>query len=279
MSSDPTSESDNQESILGKHITWATSSAPDAYVLRVNPESSPKTDPAGPSPLEEMIAQIQIMNITDGRPLVYNQIGLKAKLREFRVPPTTHLVATVEDLTDELDYASEEADDMDEDIDGMSHTTSRLATSNTGKWAATSTYDVYMVDTPKDDGEDPEEEPPKRRRPRKRSKGKGRGRGSNNNTNTDGTGDGATPENAEDEGNNATPEQHHGAIGMPDDPEDPEDPEDSEDSNYLPESEDEVSLGPEDFIVPEDPLEQERVSATAYSDRPKYEKETAAASS
>ena len=34
--------------------------------------------------------------------------------------------------------------------------------------------------------------------------------------------------------------------------------EDSEDSNYLLLSEDEVSLGTEDFIVPEEPLEQER---------------------
>ena len=33
---------------------------------------------------------------------------------------------------------------------------------------------------------------------------------------------------------------------------------DSEDSNYLPLSEDEVSLGNEDFIMPEEPLEQER---------------------
>ena len=35
--------------------------------------------------------------------------------------------------------------------------------------------------------------------------------------------------------------------------------EDSEDSNSLPLSEDEVSLGNEDFIVPEEPLEQERL--------------------
>ena len=34
--------------------------------------------------------------------------------------------------------------------------------------------------------------------------------------------------------------------------------EDSEDNNYLPLFEDEVSLGTEDFIVPEEPLEQER---------------------
>ena len=36
------------------------------------------------------------------------------------------------------------------------------------------------------------------------------------------------------------------------------DHEDSEDSNYLPTSEEDVSLGDEDFIVPEEPLEQER---------------------
>jgi hypothetical protein len=49
-----------------------------------------------------------------------------------------------------------------------------------------------------------------------------------------------------------TPEQCHDA------PEGHEDLEDSEDSNYLPPSEEEDSLGPEDFIIPEDPLEQEK---------------------
>ena len=33
---------------------------------------------------------------------------------------------------------------------------------------------------------------------------------------------------------------------------------DSGDNNYMPLSEDEVSLGDEEFIVPEDPVEQER---------------------
>ena len=41
-------------------------------------------------------------------------------------------------------------------------------------------------------------------------------------------------------------------------PDDPVGNEDSEDSNYLPISEDDVSLDDEDFIVPEEPLEQER---------------------
>ena len=34
--------------------------------------------------------------------------------------------------------------------------------------------------------------------------------------------------------------------------------EDSEESNYLPLSEDEVSLGDEEFIMPEEPVDQER---------------------
>ena len=41
-------------------------------------------------------------------------------------------------------------------------------------------------------------------------------------------------------------------------PDDPIENEGSEDSNYLPISEEDVSLGDEDFIVPEEPLEQER---------------------
>ena len=41
-------------------------------------------------------------------------------------------------------------------------------------------------------------------------------------------------------------------------PDDPVRNEGSEDSNYLPLSEDDVSLGNEDFIMPEEPLEQER---------------------
>ena len=72
----------------------------------------------------------------------------------------------------------------------------------TGRWTTTSSYDVYMVDTPKegddDDEKDPVEDeppeiPPKRRRQRRRSKSR---RGKDSNT---GTGDNNTPENAEDQ--------------------------------------------------------------------------------
>ena len=35
--------------------------------------------------------------------------------REFRFPPTAHFIATVEDLTDMLDYGSDDIDGMDDD--------------------------------------------------------------------------------------------------------------------------------------------------------------------
>ena len=70
----------------------------------------------------------------------------------------------------------------------------------TGRWTTTSSYDVYMVDAPKensgDDKEDPvENKPPetqsKRRRPKRRSKSC---RSKDSNT---GTGENSTPDDAE----------------------------------------------------------------------------------
>ena len=113
--------------------------------------------------------------ITEGSLPNYAQPGLGTESREFYVPPTTHFIATVEDLTDMLDYASEDIDDMDDDAgEEQSQNPPPI-----GRWTATSTYDVYMVDTPKEDdsegGKDPVDDkspvaPPKNRRQRLRSK-------------------------------------------------------------------------------------------------------------
>ena len=54
------------------------------------------------------------------------------------------------------------------------------------------------------------------------------------------------------------PDQQPDGSEERDDEFNPEDLNDSKDSNYLPLSEEEVSLGAKDFIVPEDPLDQER---------------------
>ena len=135
-----------------------------------------------------------------------------------------------------------------------------------------------MVDAPKqnsgDDKEDPvEDKPPeiqsKRRCQRCRSKSR---RSKDSNT---GTGEDNTPEGAED---NEDPvdtaterdEREHGQVS----PGKQATHEDSEDSNYIPLSEDEASLGTEDFIVPVEPLEQEhfkrQLLATARSLKKKH---------
>jgi hypothetical protein len=118
-----------------------------------------------------------------------------------------------------------------------------------------------MVDTPEkkdDDGtqypdeEKPVDEPPKRRCQRRRSRSR-RARESNT-----GTGDNDTPDNAKESDHPAKPafeqdEREEGQVN----PDELTDHGDSEDSNYLPVSEEDISLGDEDFIVPEEPLEQE----------------------
>ena len=67
-----------------------------------------------------------------------------------------------------LDYASEDIDGMDDDAEDEQGQDPPF----TGRWTTTSTYDVYMVDTPKEDDDDgkkhpvedkPAEAPPKRR--------------------------------------------------------------------------------------------------------------------
>ena len=59
----------------------------------------------------------------------------------IRCPPTTHFVATVDDLTDVLDFDSEGIDGMDDDAGEDSQ--------SLGHWTTTSSHDIYMVDTPK----------------------------------------------------------------------------------------------------------------------------------
>lgn len=186
---------------------------------------------------------------------------------EFRFPPTSHLIATFEDLTDMPDYGSKEIDGMDDDAEEEQAENPPFI----GHCTTTPSYNVYMVDTPKensdDDKEDPfEDKPPeiqsKRRRQRCPSKSR---RGKDNNT---GTGENNTPNDAEDNEDPVKPTS--GKDEWEDRQVSPDEQainEDSKDSNYLSLSEDEESLGNEDFIVPEEPLEQEcfkrRLIATA----------------
>jgi hypothetical protein len=145
----------------------------------------------------------------------------------------------IDDLTDVLDYG--EPSDMEEDADDLTENTSPPV--NTGRWTATPTYDVYMVDTPKS--------PPRRRR--RRRKGNNGEPSGNDATADNGDAENGGADNQEEEVQaspvrNDTPNQHLGDS-------DPDDLFEGADDNYMPESEEDESLGTEDYIVPEDPFE------------------------
>ena len=68
-------------------------------------------------------------------------------------PPTTHFIATIDDLTDVLDFDSEDIDGMDDDAGE--------APESLGCGTTTLAHDICMVDTPnKDDNDKPEDKTP-----------------------------------------------------------------------------------------------------------------------
>jgi hypothetical protein len=194
------------------------------------------------SHLNEMLDHIQSMSISNGKTTVYDQIGLKADDREIYIPPTTHLVTTIDDLTDVLDYG--DATDMDEDADGPIKNTSHPV--NMGRWTAMSTHDVYMVDTPKS---------PPRRRQRCRRGNNGEPSGNNATANNGDAEDGDADNHEEDV--QASPLRNSIPDRLRRDS-DPDDLFEGADDNYMPESEEDKSLGTEDYIIPEDSFEQKR---------------------
>ena len=120
-----------------------------------------------------------------------------------------------------------------------------------------------MVDTPKDgngDGtteDDPSKKQPKRRRQRRRSKSRQSKNGDSR------TGDNNTPESVEENPLQQDLAQEDGEISPHERAADRE----VEDDNYMPPYEDEASLDNDEFVMPEDPVEQEhfqrRLMATA----------------
>ena len=147
-----------------------------------------------------------------------------------------------------LDFDSEDIDGMDAD-EGDDQEPAPI-----GHWKATSSYDIYMVDTPKagnGDGtteDDPSKKQHKRRLQRRRSKSRHSKNGDS------GTGDVNTPycvkdiplqQDSAQEDEGASPHERVADREV-------------EDDNYMPPSEDEASLDDDEFVVPEDPIEQER---------------------
>ena len=149
-----------------------------------------------------------------------------------------------------LDFDSEDIDGLDDDAGEEQEPPPK------GCWTATSSYDIYMVDTPKEsDGnkateDNPLEKQSKHQRHRHRSKPR------HSKSSDTGTRDNNGPDSAEDDDNPLHPdlEQEDEQARPPKQAADGE----TEDDNYMPLFEDEVSLGDEELIVPEDPVEQER---------------------
>ena len=144
----------------------------------------------------------------------------------IRCPPTTHFIATVDDLTNMLDFDSEDIDRVDDDAG------EEQEPPPTGRWTATSSYDIYMVDTPKEtNGDEAMEDNPsgkkaKHGRRRRRSKPRQSNTGTGDENNPDGVEDEYNPdqpafEQAEQEDGQVSPDEQ-AAEGYP------------EEDNYMP---------------------------------------------
>ena len=135
-----------------------------------DPDSFPNFEPPAPLPIESDWAPIMEFTAADifqhlpfgdilnslkslslsGEPWPnYGQRGWDTDDEEIQSPPTTHLVATVDNLNDVLNFDSGDIDSMDDDAGDTDEPTP------IGHWTATSSHDVYVVDPPK--GSDNEE--------------------------------------------------------------------------------------------------------------------------
>ena len=96
------------------------------------------------SPFGDVLNSLRSLSLS-GEPWPnYVRLEWDADDEEIRCPPTTHLVATVDDLTDMLNLDSEDIDGMDEDAGDEQEP------APTGRRTAISSHDIYMVDTPKE---------------------------------------------------------------------------------------------------------------------------------
>ena len=67
------------------------------------------------SPLGDLLDSLKSLSLSGDPPPNYVRLEWEADDEEIRSPPTTNLIATVDDLTDVLDFNSEDIDGMDDD--------------------------------------------------------------------------------------------------------------------------------------------------------------------
>ena len=69
------------------------------------------------SPLGDVLNSLKNLSLVEDSQPNYIWFKLEADDREFCFPPTANFIATVEDLTDMLDYVSEDTDGMNDDAE------------------------------------------------------------------------------------------------------------------------------------------------------------------
>ena len=115
-------------------------------------------------PFGNVLSSLKSLSLSgDSRPN-YVRLEWEVDDEELCFPPTTHFIATVNDLTDMLDYDSVNIDSMDDDAG------EEQEPPHTVRWTATSSYDIYMVDTPKENNggnENPAEDKPLETQPKR----------------------------------------------------------------------------------------------------------------
>ena len=95
------------------------------------------------SPLGDVLNSLRSLSLSGVSWPNYVRLEWGADDEEIRPPPTTHFIATVDDLTDVLDFDSKDIDGMDDDA-GEEQEPPHI-----GHWTTTSSFDIYMVDSPK----------------------------------------------------------------------------------------------------------------------------------
>ena len=70
------------------------------------------------SPLGDVLNSLRSLSLSGGPWPNYDRLEWEADNEEVRSPPTTHLIATVDDSTDMLDFDSEDINGMDADDAG-----------------------------------------------------------------------------------------------------------------------------------------------------------------
>ena len=88
------------------------------------------------SPLRDVLNSLRSLSLSGGPSPNYVRLEWEADDEEICSPPTTHLIATVDDLTDVLDFNSDDIDGMDNDAGDEQEPPP------TGHWTATSSYDL-----------------------------------------------------------------------------------------------------------------------------------------